>query len=87
VTKRFSIAVKGTEETGLVQKLGELPPFGPPTPPRVFKLIGEEYRELFLKGRRAENRGLGIGATLTIGASSSIKRERLSKKSARLPRN
>jgi len=45
-----------------VQKLGENPPFGPPTPSRVFKLIGEEYRELFLQGRRSENKGLGIGA-------------------------
>ncbi len=45
-----------------MQKLGELPPFGPPTPYRVFKLIGEAYRELFLQGRRAENKGLGIGA-------------------------
>jgi hypothetical protein len=62
VTKKFSVAVKGNGHTGPVQKLGELPPFGPPTPPRVFKLIGEEYRELFLKGRRAENHGLGIGA-------------------------
>ncbi len=60
--KIFSIVVKGSAATGLIQKLGENPPFGPPTPPRVFKLIGEEYRELFLQGRRAENKGLGIGA-------------------------
>src|SRR6266851_1284260 len=60
--KMFSIVVQGGDKTGLVQKLGENPPFGPPTPPRVFKLIGEEYRELFLQGRRAENKGLGIGA-------------------------
>jgi hypothetical protein len=61
-SKTFAIAVKGSGKTGLVQKLGEIPPFGPPTPSRVFKLIGEEYRELFLQGRRAENKGLGIGA-------------------------
>jgi hypothetical protein len=61
-TKIFALAVVGDGKTGMVQKLGELPPFGPPTPPRVFKLIGEEYRELFLQGRRAENKGLGIGA-------------------------
>jgi hypothetical protein len=60
--KVFSVVIKGMADQGLVQKLGELPPFGPPTPARVFKLIGEEYRELFLQGRRAENRGLGIGA-------------------------
>jgi len=39
-----------------------VPPFGAHTPRRVFDLIGEEYRGLFLQGRRAENRGLGIGA-------------------------
>src|SRR5712692_3615336 len=60
-TRTFSIVVKDTGHTGLVQKLGEHPPFGPPTPPRVMKLVGED-RELFLKGRRAELRGLGIGA-------------------------
>jgi hypothetical protein len=60
--KTFAIAIKGDDKVGLVQKLGELPPFGPPTPARVFKLIGEEYRQLFLQGRRAENKGLGIGA-------------------------
>ncbi|PYX69053.1 MAG: hypothetical protein DMG78_23210 [Acidobacteria bacterium] len=60
--KKFAVVIKGASGTGPVQKLGELPPFGPPTPPRVFKLIGEEYRELFLQGRRAENKGLGIGA-------------------------
>jgi hypothetical protein len=47
--------------SGRAQKLGEFPTFGPPTPPRVIKLIGPD-RELFLKGRRAELRGLGIGA-------------------------
>jgi hypothetical protein len=60
--KKFAVVIKGAAGTGHVQKLGEYPPFGPPTPPRVFKLIGEEYRELFLQGRRAENKGLGIGA-------------------------
>ena len=48
--------------SGWVTKFGEAPPFGAHTPRRVFDLIGEEYRELFLQGRRAENRGLGIGA-------------------------
>ena len=42
-------------------KIGENPPFGPHTPSRVITLIGPD-RELFLKGRRAESRGLGIGA-------------------------
>ena len=61
--KTFALAVEPHENriSGQVCKLGELPPFGPPTPPRVMKLVGED-RELFLKGRRAELRGLGIGA-------------------------
>jgi hypothetical protein len=42
-------------------KIGEYPPFGPPIPSRVIALVGGD-RELFLKGRRAEIRGLGIGA-------------------------
>jgi hypothetical protein len=35
--------------------------YGPPTPSRLISLIGPD-RELFLKGRRCENQGLGIGA-------------------------
>jgi hypothetical protein len=42
-------------------KIGEVPAFGPTTPARLISLIGPE-REVFLKGRRAENQGLGIGA-------------------------
>ena len=44
-----------------VTKFGEWPPFGPPTPAKLITLIGPD-RENFLKGRRAENQGLGIGA-------------------------
>lgn len=55
------VAPDGPGVSGRVQKLGEFPTFGPPTPPRVIGLIGPD-RELFLKGRRAELRGLGIGA-------------------------
>lgn len=61
--KTFSIAVKrdsgGT--SGQCYKFGELPLYGPPTPSRLIKLIGPD-RETFLKGRRCENQGLGIGA-------------------------
>jgi len=63
--KTFALRIKrpeGRQTHTQVRKLGEEPPFGPPTPSRIFKLIGEEYRTLFLQGRRAENRGLGIGA-------------------------
>ena len=46
---------------GTCYKLGEDPPYGPPVPPRLIKLIGPD-RDIFLKGRRCENQGLGIGA-------------------------
>ena len=46
---------------GTAIKFGELPGFGPPTPARLISLIGPD-REIFLAGRRCENRGLGIGA-------------------------
>src|SRR5713101_5022291 len=61
--KTFALAVRrdGDKKSGKVLKLGEAPPYGPPTPSRVMKLVGED-RELFLKGRRAELHGLGIGA-------------------------
>ena len=57
----LTVAPDETKSSGHVLKLGEAPPFGPPTPPRVMKLVAED-RELFLKGRRAELHGLGIGA-------------------------
>lgn len=47
--------------SGKLFKFGEDPPFGPPTPSRVISLIGPE-KEYYLKGRRAENQGLGIAA-------------------------
>ena len=47
--------------TGLAFKFGEFPQFGPPTPSRLISLIGPQ-KDLFLKGRRAENQGLGIAA-------------------------
>lgn len=62
--KTFSLAVKldkAAAPTGEIYKFGELPPFGPPTPPRLIKLIGPD-RDNFLKGRRCENQGLGVGA-------------------------
>lgn len=62
--KTYSIAAKVDEDeepTGELYKFGELPTFGPPTPSRLIKLIGPD-RDVFLKGRRCENQGLGIGA-------------------------
>jgi hypothetical protein len=62
--KIFSLAIKmNSEQNNLGQcyKFGELPVYGPPTPSRLITLIGPD-RELFLKGRRCENQGLGVGA-------------------------
>lgn len=61
--KTFSLAAQrdDSETSGVCYKFGELPEFGPPTPSRLIKLIGPD-RELFLKGRRCENQGLGVGA-------------------------
>ncbi|HZY88993.1 MAG TPA: hypothetical protein VFE78_29480, partial [Gemmataceae bacterium] len=60
---RFWTIAASQEETGLadVQKLAEWPPFAPPTPGKVISLIGPD-RDLFLKGRRAEIEGMGVGA-------------------------
>lgn len=59
IEKTFALAI--FKKSDRVQKLGENPPFGPPVPARLITLVGSD-RELFLKGRRAELRGLGIGA-------------------------
>lgn len=64
--KRYALIIRpGSKalrrDIGEVIKIGEWPPFGPITPPRFVSLIGPD-RELFLKGRRAEINGLGIGA-------------------------
>lgn len=60
--KTFAVDMNasGTGE-GIAIKVGEWPPFGPPTPARLISLIGPD-RDLFLSGRRSENQGLGIGA-------------------------
>lgn len=64
VEKTFSLAAK-VETAGKPQgecyKFGELPTYGPPVSPKLIKLIGPN-RDEFLKGRRCENQGLGIGA-------------------------
>jgi hypothetical protein len=60
-TYSFRAGLQRDERTIEVQKYGEIPQYGPPTPARLITLIGPE-REYFLKGRRAENQGLGIAA-------------------------
>lgn len=59
----YSIAARKHEknDSGVAYKFGELPPYGPPTSAKLIKLIGPD-RDTFLKGRRCENQGLGIGA-------------------------
>jgi hypothetical protein len=60
--KTFAIQARHTgSRTGEATKYGELPPFGPVIPARVITLIGPD-RDLFLRGRRAESQGMGIGA-------------------------
>lgn len=64
VRKTFAlhILVRDAESgEGLCYKFGEVPTFGPQTPARLIRLFGKD-RELFLRGRRCENQGLGIGA-------------------------
>ena len=63
-SKTYALAVyweAPTGPSGQVYKFGEAPWFGPPTPARVITLLGPE-KEYYLKGRRAENQGLGVGA-------------------------
>ena len=61
--KTFAVLAESDEleTSGKAIKFGELPVFGPPTPSRLVSLVGPD-RDAFLKGRRAENQGLGIGA-------------------------
>ena len=64
VEKTFSLAAKvdtDAEPQGECYKFGELPTYGPPVSPKLIKLIGPD-RDDFLKGRRCENQGLGVGA-------------------------
>lgn len=55
----FIVGKQGTSNA--VVKFGEDPPFGPPVPKRVKKLVGDG-RVMFLKGYRCVNQSLGIGA-------------------------
>ncbi len=64
VQKTFSLAAKihtDAKPQGECYKFGELPAYGPPVSPKLIKLIGPD-RDEFLKGRRCENQGLGVGA-------------------------
>lgn len=64
VEKTFSLAAQVYSDLkvrGNCYKFGELPTYGPPVSPKLIKLIGPD-RDEFLKGRRCENQGLGVGA-------------------------
>jgi hypothetical protein len=56
-----SMPTVGKDGTAISLKLGQMPAFGPQTAARLMMLVGPD-REIFLQGRRAENRGMGIGA-------------------------
>jgi len=62
-TKTYALRVlcEPASLSGTVYKYGEYPWFGQPTPARVITLLGPE-KEYYLKGRRAENQGMGVGA-------------------------
>lgn len=61
--KVFSLLGQFDENAGdhYCYKFGEIPPYGPQTPTKLMKLVGED-RENFFKGRKCEFQGLGIGA-------------------------
>ena len=64
VEKIFSLAAKVNDSgkgQGECYKFGELPTYGPPVASKLMKLIGPD-RDEFLKGRRCENQGLGVGS-------------------------
>lgn len=60
--KCFSLAIVCEGQEGPVQKIGEYPAYSPVISKKVYDLVGQDHRVMFLKERRAELRGLGIGA-------------------------
>jgi hypothetical protein len=61
-TKTFAIQSSESEDGRVsIIKIGEWPPFGPKLPSKLVTLLRDD-KDLFIKGRRAENQGLGIGA-------------------------
>jgi hypothetical protein len=60
--KVYAVKVRHTGDGhGEAMKYGEMPPFGPHIPTKMFSLLGQD-QELFRKGSRAESQGMGIGA-------------------------
>ena len=58
---RFDKAVMDNNTSYFVTKFGEYPTFGEPLSNKLLRLLGDD-KEIMLKGRQAENQGLGIGA-------------------------
>jgi len=63
--KHFTILAQLLEEgdlsKGILMKIGEYPVFGQPIPSKVISLIGPD-KDNFIKGKRCEEQGLGIGS-------------------------
>lgn len=61
--KHYSLLFRASDNFRSIRayKYGELPTFGPPTPRKVQKILGDLW-PLFLKGRQAENQSMGIAA-------------------------
>lgn len=61
--KKFAVNLSHItkEDAWTAYKYGEDPPFGPVTPAKAISLVGPD-KDSFLKGRRCESQGLGIGA-------------------------
>lgn len=61
--KRYAIeaTMSKNQDTLIIVKFGELWPFGAHTPARLITILGPD-KDYFLKGRRAESQGMGMGA-------------------------
>ena len=86
-TKRYSLYVERKSDfDGKCYKFGELPAFGPVTPTRLLDLFGKD-RDIFLKGRRCESQGLGIGAFVYYRRVVESHRIKFSMRSSRFVRS
>jgi hypothetical protein len=59
--KVFAIRIQPLQKNSKVFKFGEFSCFGPATPPLLITLIRDD-KDLFVKGLRAEDQSMGIGA-------------------------
>ncbi len=62
-TKTFALVIESDCDGNVeAMKLGEFPPFATPIPPRAKRLLDKPNLDLYRKGNRAIDHGLGIGA-------------------------